>query len=604
MFRYVAFLTDPKDSAQQRALETFVSRLQARPVPWRQIVNADGLRILSSGARSGCLEASVFAEGQWIVLGCLYRSNGDPADPSPAEQLAVIKSKGRVLIDQYWGSYISFIRADAQRSTMVLRDPSGAIHCFDTTACGVRILCSHADDLFALGLRFDIDWEYVATELPAASMTRWNRTGLRGVTASLPGECVEISNGSFARTRMWDPLEVCRHAIEDAAYAAVELRRLVRLCVQARSTGHDRLVLLLSGGLDSSIILSCMGERPFREKVSCLTFHHPTMYGDERRFARLAAERAKCQLTECKRPPDVDLSFLLRLPKTAFPLRNALDYGLYGSIARDFAKTIGATAIFTGHMGDQLFCRSLWRYAVSDEVWRSGVNRSIPSTALDVARVEGDLFWSSLACGVVTALLELSRRKFKRAQATSLTVRNQFVNERHIYDALRRAPKWYESAPTLPPGCRLHVMHLCSYPSYSAAIGDWEDAEEIQALYAQPVIEHALRLPLRILVNGGWDRSIARRAFARDVPQQIVFRRCKGTYGGHRTEIFGKNRKFFRELLLDGLMIREGLLNNCQLEATLSNPSSDLNDLDLLRCLTFETWLQNVKSEMRVAGVN
>src|SRR5690606_20996432 len=86
----------------------------------------------------------------------------------------------------------------------------------------------------------------------------------------------------------------------DPRSAAIELRRTVRHCVRSWAACHPGLALRLSGGLDSSIVLSCFGGSAdsTRELPLCITFYGTNAGADPRRWARLAAQHIGCDIIE------------------------------------------------------------------------------------------------------------------------------------------------------------------------------------------------------------------------------------------------------------------------------------------------------------------
>jgi asparagine synthase (glutamine-hydrolysing) len=112
---------------------------------------------------------------------------------------------------------------------------------------------------------------------------------------------------------------------------------------------------------------------------------------------------------------------------------------------------------------------------------------------------------------------------------------------------------------------------------------------------SQPLIELCLRIPTYVSIAGGYDRSVARRAFASEVPMQIIRRRAKGGVNRHNTNMLDANLEFIRAVLLEGLLVREGLLDRQRLEQYLSRETSpaDFEYHEILhQHLCTEVWLQ------------
>jgi asparagine synthase (glutamine-hydrolysing) len=94
--------------------------------------------------------------------------------------------------------------------------------------------------------------------------------------------------------------------------------------------------------------------------------------------------------------------------------------------------------------------------------------------------------------------------------------------------------------------------------------------ERTMPLVSQPLVELCLRIPSYVFIRSGRDRALARRAFAPDLPGEIIRRYAKGRADEHARDILAANVTFVRELLLDGVLVRRGLLNRASLEQYLA----------------------------------
>jgi asparagine synthase (glutamine-hydrolysing) len=129
-------------------------------------------------------------------------------------------------------------------------------------------------------------------------------------------------------------------------------------------------------------------------------------------------------------------------------------------------------------------------------------------------------------------------------------------------------------------------------PALYNPLGKLTDPELVAPLYSQPLIELALRIPTYILTVGGWERAIARRAFQHDMPREIVFRRTKGGVEEHLRAIMVRNIGLVRDLLLDGHLVREGILDRGKLAAALSGKPTRVaaGNVELYECFSAEAW--------------
>ena len=107
-------------------------------------------------------------------------------------------------------------------------------------------------------------------------------------------------------------------------------------------------------------------------------------------------------------------------------------------------------------------------------------------------------------------------------------------------------------------------------PAYYSSFERTDYPERTLPLLSQPLVELCLRIPTYVLIRSGRDRALARRAFANDLPAEIIARYAKGRADHHSRNILDANLAFVRELLLDGALVQKGLLNRTNLELYLT----------------------------------
>jgi asparagine synthase (glutamine-hydrolysing) len=102
------------------------------------------------------------------------------------------------------------------------------------------------------------------------------------------------------------------------------------------------------------------------------------------------------------------------------------------------------------------------------------------------------------------------------------------------------------------------------------------DPARLSPLLSQPLVELCLRIPTYVHCSDGWDRRVERLAFADDIPQEIATRRSKGGQASFSNEVLAHNRSFVKELLLDGELVRNGIVVRPRLEQALRGKSAAL----------------------------
>ncbi len=603
MFRYLGLAWNVNSESQRKAARALLRQVKQLDPEWGVAVDLPGLAVCYAGTRLPVTDKHALADGHGVVLGTLFhRADGEPMRREPVvldtrETARIVSTGGGYLTTRYWGHYVGFVQEEPAGRTWIIRDPLGSLPCFVTEHDGVQLIFSRLEECVQLGLRFSVNWPYVAAHLLVDGPIECVETGLNEVTAIRPGERLEVHGDSTTRKFLWHPHRVATaDVIEDLEEATVAMRRVVRQAVHAWAACHDTILHRLSGGLDSAIVLSCLIDAPTRPHVTCMNYYSSGSDSDEREYARVASARARRELVEQPRNEAVRLESILDVAKSPRPARYlyALDHG---RLEATRARERGATAVFSGEVGDAIFYQNPVLPAATDFAWRRGVHPALWTVALDVAHLQGVSIWRVLR-GAILAGAITKRRWDLRTDVTRYRVLvERSIREDRALDE-RFCHPWLIKSDTVPPGklWQLFCIATTHVPFYDpfAAPGD---PDGVTPLLSQPVVELALRIPTYVHVTGGWDRSVARRAFLHDLPREIATRRTKGGMEEHVKETLAKNITFVREMLLDGALVGRGMLDRKKLEDVLAiaqgRPTTVRSPMsELYWYLSTEAWLR------------
>jgi asparagine synthase (glutamine-hydrolysing) len=603
VFRYVAFVWNDADGAARASAVSLGRRLGESSSQWRSALDRKGLRVFCADVRDGSSEPYHLHRDAGVVLGKLFRrigsSVGDPRSvPAPLtmpenQSRAIAESGGRQLVENYWGRYVAFLHDEAASVTRVLRDPSSMLPCFTATFAGVHVYFSRMEDVWRLlGREFTINWKYVAGAL-CQSALYIHATGLNEVSQVLGGECVEHRGGEVSRAFYWNPLEIANDdPIENPDEAAAAVRAATRDCVHAWASSYSSILHLLSGGLDSSIIFSCLKDAPNQPRITCVNYYSPGSNSDEREYARLVANGSGFELIERERDTSVSLEALSRIQKAPMPA----DYFFYldeGRGEAQLAREHGASAVFTGYGGDQLFYRSRAALAAGDYLDRHSAGPALFEVALDAARMDRISVWNVLAQAARAAWFG---RRWS-VEDERVPGRKSVIRDEVSHDISRDSDlvhPWLRAAKRAPGGKRFHAYQMMFPAGFYNPLGGDADPEPVTPLFSQPLLELAMRIPTWLHTRGGWDRAMARRAFEHDLPRKIVTRRTKGGQEEHAKAILLRDISFASNLLLDGHLVRERILARDQVAEALSpGPRRFLGgNVEIYGCLSAEAWVR------------
>jgi len=608
MFRYVAFVWNDQDAAARESARTLLQRHSATGEEWRVGLRAAGIEVRHAKVGNVACAAYMLAEEGGVVLGTLFaRSQEGVSTPAPlalseAESRAMQDSNGRHLIESYWGRYVAFLHDAQARATWVLRDPSGGLPCYFVRCRGVDVYFSWMDDIVdLLDAPLEVNWSYL---IAAVCFLREHSagTGLREITQVLAGECVETRAGASKRFFYWDPLAVANtDVIDDLDAAVAAMRQCVRDVVHAWATCYDHVLLSLSGGLDSSIVLACLKDAPSRPRITCFHYYPLGADLDERAFARAAAAKAGLELLERPRDSSFDLQPLLTIHRAPEPT-NYPYFLEHSRLDAQLAAEHGASAVVIGYGGDQLFYQERAEWAPGDFLHRRGLRPSLLRVALDAAQMDQISVWRVLreaASGYLAdqrwSVLEEAGRM--RPLLVPAVIEEARRSAGFLHPLLRH--------PRGAPSGKLWHAHQISQPfDFYDPLAREGDAERISPLFSQPVMELCLRIPTYVLTDGGWDRAVARRAFYDDLPPEIRNRRHKGGIEEHLRLTLEHNRAFLRELLLDGALVREGVIDRGRVAEVLSGRATPIGtgSGEVLEYAGIEAWLKRWGTIVRRAA--
>jgi len=518
------------------------------------------------------------------VLGTLFQRHG-LAEPltrfSSSEAASIATSGGRALTGRYWGGYVAAVVGPD--SVRAIRDPSGTFPCYYARHCGFTIFASDADLLAASGVPAAVDFDEIGRQLYRANVPV-RATALRGMRELLAGFSFNISANAERQEPCWSPWEHVSVRRDGRDAAAERLSRTVRNCIGAWASTQRHFLLSVSGGLDSSIIAACLAHAG--AEATCLTMFSDDPAGDERAYSRALCSHLGLRLLERPyRLEDIDITEPLapHLPRP----RDRTQANAYERVTLEVAGEVGADAFMTGNGGDNVFGYSQSAASAADYYLTKGIGRGTLDTLLDVCRQTGCSIFDALAQGWRLA----QGMPAHRVRPKPLFLNPDLVAELEPAE-LRHA--WLDAPRGALPGKAAHISAvLRAQPTLEASRG--YHMPVLSPLMSQPIIEACLETPSWEWRTGGRDRSLARRAFARDLPAAVLNRRVKGTPSRFAARLLDHFRQAIRERLLGGRLAAHRVIDAAALEKVLSGeaPVPDVERVRILELVNAEAWAEH-----------
>ncbi|RZT25359.1 asparagine synthase (glutamine-hydrolysing) [Mycobacterium sp. BK558] len=258
---------------------------------------------------------------------------------------------GDDVLDHLVGMFAFALWDENRRRLLVARDRFGKKPLYYSRSGDEVVFGSEIKALLAAGVSTDVDdaalQDYLALRYVPAP-----RTLFRSVRQLPPGHKMVVSSEGFAVQRWWRLRYDPKPPIT-LAQAAEEAERLMRTAVERRLVSDVPLGCFLSGGLDSSTVLSFMSEL-MDEPVRTFSIGFDEGWaGDELAAARSTAQSFGARHHETRLGPD---EFLRLMPTAVWhrdePLAEPSEIPLL-ALSRMAREHV--TVVLSGEGGDELF---------------------------------------------------------------------------------------------------------------------------------------------------------------------------------------------------------------------------------------------------------
>jgi asparagine synthase (glutamine-hydrolysing) len=414
-------------------------------------------------------------------------------------------------------------------------------------ADGTVAFASETKALLALpGVRRELDLAQIDAFLALQYVPR---SGLRAVEKVPPGSLAVFERGTVRVRRYWSPRPA---AAGDGAWEE-RVREEVSAAVRRRLDADVPLGALLSGGIDSSVVVAAMAQAS-AAPVRTFTVGLPDARYDERPFARAVASRYGTHHEELAIDPRPELlERLARVFDEPFGDEAALPLLLVCEATRRHV-----TVALVGDGGDEVF-GGYERYRAHALAGRvpSPLARAAVAAPWGRREPRSGLFRARRFLDVAAA--SAADRYARLVEVFPLELR------RRLWTAEARA---HATATLLPPAGDLRVVDMETYLP-----GDLLPKSDLASMAVSlelrsPFLDHrVVELGLALPAGLATGKAALRRAFAADLPPEVAARGKTG-FGVPLDRWFrGELRPAAEELVLGGA--GRGLFRRAELERLL-----------------------------------
>ncbi len=502
-----------------------------------------------------------------------------------------------------------------ERALLLARDHLGIKPLYYAEARGTLYFASEAKALAAVlpatrSPRYDLLPRYLAfLWIPGED------TLFTGIRKMLPGTRAVWRGGTLRSTRYWDPVERWMKAEPDGREAAErdeELRSILGEAVRSQLVSDVPLGLLLSGGVDSTILLEAMSARETTPRAFTATYAAASrardVFGDDLPFARMAAEAFHAALEEETLEQDVPAL----LPEAVWHCDEPLaDPTIVANLALTRRAKRSLTVLLSGMGADEIFA-GYPRYPATLLGERL---RVVPAPLLSGA---GGVLRAALRGGLLP--IERLRRPLQLLAHLHEPFQERFLGYSSYFsveelrallaDAMREHATAdavfgfhrdvFARAAALPLLPRMMTVDLCTFLPYlnleNMDKTSMANAVEMRVPFLDHrLVEYAMRLPDADKLRRGAERKvILRRAWSGRIPDAILRRPKTGYSPPVRGWMRDSLREYARDILLSQSARERGLFDAAEVTRMFDANARGRADhsMQLWTLLVFEHWMR------------
>lgn len=431
-------------------------------------------------------------------------------------------------------------------------------------------------------------------------------TLLKGIRKLNPGHYLIVRNGRISFHQYWDLRFSETQGCGSLAESCAELERLLRRSVREHMISDVPVGVLLSGGVDSSVVLSCAVQETSKRINTFTIGFGGEEFDDERPFAKLVAERFGTDHHEITISPRDFREFLpsyvrhMEEPVCEAP---AIALHFVSKLARERVKVV-----LSGEGGDEAFggYQTYRNLLLLERVKKMAgpLNRLLSSGLGWMGQFNGfgrfrkyaPLFETALPeyyfSRVSTPFSYFNARRGELCTEDFLSSTNE-RDEKLISDLFRQVDGQRINQPEL--NRMLYVDTKTWLPDDLLIKADrmtMANALELRVpLLDHRVLEFAAGLPPAFKVKGWNTKRILKEAFKNRIPREVIERRKTGLPVPLRRWMRDDLKQYLRETVLSTRATSRGYFEKKGIEQLLERNGNDGGLMkEVFALLTLELW--------------
>lgn len=586
-------------TARGRATAQRLASLSHEKIAWSEASINDerqGMLIIAGlqPLESHVEQVHVLSDNQSLFAGRLFTKDkqSETVDTIPIETIK--STQGKILGDYYWGRYLLVSFDLKNRSVQLYRDPQGLSTIFYIRD-GQDIFFSTEIELLydALENKPELNWKYLVSFVVNAHNIA-TVAPFEGMHEAIHGCVTQVfQDGKTIITDFWDPTAIKTSNITNEQAFQEEIYQTFASSTAALARGADRVIVELSGGLDSSSVLCVLKDAIPEDKrlLGLNLMHSQVASSNEVEYAKNVADMCNVPLEvidwkESKPFANSKLQRRYNRPSSAlFDQESQSLNAVLNTMTRN-------DEVMCGQGGDHLFLAPPYVETVTDyllEKGLMGINPIISQISayhrMPYLRIVG------------TTLKRCSQYMLGNLGYLPLTMQTvPWMNKKftdHIDPSIFKPYRW-DKYKKLSPGKATHTFAIDQAVQYVDRGFRTPGKSVLNPLLAQPLVELALSSPTYQTFSDGYNRFHFRKAMDKHKKGNFIWRKSKGETSGVLVLNMRDSYDAISNLVVDGRLAQRGLIDRTLLQQSLNEFRHGKTDnlWPVMNLMVVERWLQ------------
>jgi len=435
-------------------------------------------------------------------------------------------------------------------------------------------------------------------------------TAFSGIRKLPPGHLMEYANGKIEIRQYWDVVQYGTHPAMSEEECLQELERRLEEAVRIRLISDVPLGALLSGGVDSSIIVALMS-RVSSAPVKTFSIGFRAEQFNEAEYARLVAERFGTEHHELVLDPNLEetLGYLSGMLEEPFGDSSMLPTYYVSRMAREHV-----TVALSGDGGDELFA-GYDRYLVAMErrkfdrlpQWLGQLYREQVHDRIPTGMYGKNLAWNASLSPRDRYLDDVSFFPALHRERNLFT--EEFVaRAKRLPNPLQRWQQYYDAAPAADVLSKLMYLDVKTYLTADILTKVDRMSMATSLEVRVPMLDHVFvewvaSLPVDWKFRTGTRKYILKKLAERlGIPQELLHRRKQGFQLPLVDWMRSEMKDQFLRVLLEPRTLQRGYFKPDAVRALMDEHARGRRNRSgmLWRMLVLELWHRNfIESETR-----